>query len=414
MTVQNKVFCALFTIQIRIFAENIYNMEKLQANFDAMLRSTPTVFHRYMFDRINWHNRMLGLVGPRGVGKTTLMLQYAKEKLDRNTTLFVNADDLYFSIHHLTDLADEFAKRGGTHLIIDEIHKYKDWARELKLIYDYHADLNILFTGSSILDIHKGSADLSRRAIVYSMQGLSFREYLNMFHLIEMPAYTLTDILQHQVVLPDKFRPYVYFSSFLKQGYYPFSQEDQFNIRLQQVINKTLEVDIPQYADMSVSTARKLKQLLTIIARSVPFKPNMSSIASMLGVSRNNLSDYFLFLEEAGLIAQLRNETGGIRGLGKVDKVYIDNTALMYSLGGENTDTGNLRETFFLNQTRVEQDVITSDISDFRIADYIFEVGGKNKKQKQLQGSTNGFVVKDDIEMGYMNIIPLWQFGLNY
>lgn len=389
-------------------------MEKLQANFDAMLRSTPTEFHRYMYHRINWNNRMLGLVGPRGVGKTTLMLQYAKEKLDRNTTLFVNADDLYFSDHHLTDLADDFIKRGGTHLIIDEIHKYKDWARELKLMYDYHADLKIFFTGSSILDIQKGSADLSRRAIIDSMQGLSFREYLHMFHQIEINTYTLTDILQHQVELPDKFRPYAYFSSYLKQGYYPFSQEDQFNIRLQQVINKTLEVDIPQYAEMSISTARKLKQLLTIIARSVPFKPNMSSIASMLGVSRNILSDYFLYLEEAGLIAQLRDNTGGIRGLGKVDKVYLDNTALMHCLGGENADIGNQRETFFLNQTRVEQDVITSDISDFQIADYIFEVGGKNKKQKQLQGNINGFVVKDDIETGYMNIIPLWQFGLNY
>ena len=389
-------------------------MEKLQASFDAMLRSISTTFHRYMFNRINWDNRLLGLVGPRGIGKTTLMLQYAKEKLNRNTTLFVNADDLYFSAHHLVDLADEFVKRGGTHLIIDEIHKYKDWARELKLIYDYHADLKVFFTGSSILDIHKGSTDLSRRAIVYSMQGLSFREYLEMFHHIKIPAYSLTDIIQHRAELPDKFRPYAYFQSYLEQGYYPFSKEDQFNIRLQQVINKTLEVDIPQYAEMSISTTRKLKQLLIIIAQSVPFKPNKSSIATILGVSRNNLSDYFLYLEEAGLIAQLRDGTGGIRGLGKVDKVYLDNPTLMYSLGQDTSEIGNIRETFFLNQTRVEQKVITSAISDFQIANYIFEVGGKNKKQKQLQGSENGFIVKDNIEQGYMNVIPLWQFGLNY
>ena len=389
-------------------------MEKLQASFDAMLRSISTTFHRYMFNRINWDNRLLGLVGPRGIGKTTLMLQYAKEKLNRNTTLFVNADDLYFSAHHLVDLADEFVKRGGTHLIIDEIHKYKDWARELKLIYDYHADLKVFFTGSSILDIHKGSTDLSRRAIVYSMQGLSFREYLEMFHHIKIPAYSLTDIIQHRAELPDKFRPYAYFQSYLEQGYYPFSKEDQFNIRLQQVINKTLEVDIPQYAEMSISTTRKLKQLLIIIAQSVPFKPNMSSIATRLGVSRNNLSDYFLYLEEAGLIAQLRDGTGGIRGLGKVDKVYLDNPTLIYSLGQDTSEIGNIRETFFLNQTRVEQKVITSAISDFQIANYIFEVGGKNKKQKQLQGSENGFIVKDNIEQGYMNVIPLWQFGLNY
>lgn len=220
--------------------------------------------------------------------------------------------------------------------------------------------------------------------------------------------------LLHSINISDKFRPYAYFQSYLKEGYYPFSQEDQFYIRLQQVINKTLEVDIPQYSEMSVSTARKLKQLLTIIARSVPFKPNMSSIATMLGVSRNSLSDYFLYLEEAGLITQLRDDTGGIRGLGKVDKVYLDNSTLMYCLGQETADIGNIRETFFLNQMRVEQDVITSTISDFQIADYTFEVGGKNKKQKQLQGIKNVFVVKDDIEQGYMNIIPLWQFGLNY
>ena len=389
-------------------------MEKLQASFDAMLRSISTTFHRYMFNRINWDNRLLGLVGPRGIGKTTLMLQYAKEKLNRNTTLFVNADDLYFSAHHLVDLADEFVKRGGTHLIIDEIHKYKDWARELKLIYDYHADLKVFFTGSSILDIHKGSTDLSRRAIVYSMQGLSFREYLEMFHHIKIPAYSLTDIIQHRAELPDKFRPYAYFQSYLEQGYYPFSKEDQFNIRLQQVINKTLEVDIPQYAEMSISTTRKLKQLLIIIAQSVPFKPNMSSIATILGVSRNNLSDYFLYLEEAGLIAQLRDGTGGIRGLGKVDKVYLDNPTLIYSLGQDTSEIGNIRETFFFFFSRVEQKVITSAISDFQIANYIFEVGGKNKKQKQLQGSENGFIVKDNIEQGYMNVIPLWQFGLNY
>lgn len=389
-------------------------MDKLQTSFDAMLRTTPTSFHRYMFDRINWNNRLLGLVGPRGVGKTTLMLQYAKEKLNRNTTLFVNADDLYFSSHHLVDLADDFVKRGGTHLLIDEIHKYKDWARELKLMYDYHADLKIFFTGSSILDINKGSADLSRRAIVYSMQGLSFREYLNMFHNIEIQTHTLADIVEHRIELPEKFRPYAYFQSYLEKGYYPFSKEDQFHIRLQQVINTTLEVDIPQYSEMSISTARKLKQLLTIIAQSVPFKPNMSSIAIILGVSRNNLSDYFLYLEESGLISQLRDGVGGIRGLGKVDKVYLDNPTLMYNLGKEISNIGNIRETFFLNQTRVEQEVITSPISDFQIADYTFEVGGKNKKQKQLQGIENGFVVKDNIEQGYMNVIPLWQFGLNY
>lgn len=389
-------------------------MEKLQVTFDKLLRETRVDFHRYMYSEINWDNRMTGLVGPRGVGKTTLVLQYIKEKLNRNEALYVTAEDFYFASHRLLDLADDFSKQGGKYLFIDEIHKYKDWSRELKLMYDYHSELKVVFTGSSVLDINKGISDLSRRAALYKMQGLSFREYLWLFHRIEMPVYSLQDILKQQVILPEEFRPLAYFSDYLQRGYYPFALEHDFDLHLQQIINITLETDIPQYADMNVSTGRKLKQLLAIIAKSVPFKLNMSSIASMLNVSRNNIADYCLYIEEAGLIAQLRDVTGGVRGLGKVDKIYLDNTNLIYSLGHDVSEVGNMRETFFLNQMRVKHDVITSPISDFLIDDMTFEVGGKNKKQKQLQGVEKGYVVKDDIESGYMNVIPLWQFGLNY
>mgnify|MGYP000932936847 FL=1 len=206
--------------------------------------------------------------------------------------------------------------------------------------------------------------------------------------------------------MPKDFRPLVYFTNYLKRGYYPFVLEDDFDVRLQQIINQTLESDIPQYADMNVSTGRKLKQLLAIIAKSVPFKPNISSIATMLGASRNNIADYCLYIEEAGFIAQLRDATGGVRALGKVDKIYLDNTNLIYSLGREASDIGNIRETFFLNQMRVGHDVIASPVSDFLIDDMTFEVGGKNKKQKQIQGIEKAYVVKDDIEAGYMNVIP--------
>lgn len=389
-------------------------MDKLQLTFDKLLRETRTDFHRYMYSKINWKGRMIGLVGPRGVGKTTLVLQYIKENLKRSDSLYVTAEDFYFASHKLLDLADEFSKLGGKYLFIDEIHKYKDWSRELKLIYDYHSELQVVFTGSSVLDINKGISDLSRRAVMYKMQGLSFREYLQLFHQIKIDVYSLKDILMQDVTWPEGFRPLAYFADYLQRGYYPFALETDFELHLQQIINLTLESDIPQYADMNVSTGRKLKQLLSIIAKSVPFKPNMSSIASILNVSRNNIADYCLYIEEAGLIAQLRDNTGGVRGLGKVDKIYLDNTNLMYSLGQDAPDTGNIRETFFLNQMRVEQDVIASPISDFLIDDMTFEIGGKNKKQKQLQGVDNGYVVKDDIETGYMNVIPLWLFGLNY
>lgn len=389
-------------------------MEKLQEHFSKLLQETTLDFHRYMYSRINWKNRMIGLTGPRGVGKTTLILQHIKEDLGQADSLYVTAEDFYFASHKLIDLADSFVKFGGKYLFIDEIHKYKEWSRELKLIYDYHPELNVVFTGSSVLDINKGISDLSRRVVMYRMQGLSFREYLKLFHDIEIEKYKFSEILEHKVVLPDGFRPLLYFADYLKRGYYPFALEEDFDLRLQQIINQTLESDIPQYADMHVSTGRKLKQLLAIIAKSVPFKPNISNIATTLGASRNSIADYCLYIEEAGLISQLRDATGGIRGLGKVDKIYLDNPNLIYSLGRDASDTGNIRETFFLNQMRVEHDVITSPVSDFLIDDITFEVGGKNKKQKQLQGIEKGYVVKDDIEFSYMNVIPLWHFGLEY
>jgi predicted AAA+ superfamily ATPase len=205
-----------------------------------------------------------------------------------------------------------------------------------------------------------------------------------------------------------------YFEEYLKNGYYPFALDEDFELRLQQIVNQTLETDVPVYAGMNVSTGRKLKQLLAIIAKSVPFKPNMTSIATALSASRNNITDYCLFIEEAGLITQLRNSTGGIKGLGKVDKIYLENTNLIYGLADTNSNKGNIRETFFLNQLKVKQEVISSSVADFFVGEYTFEVGGKNKGLKQIQGLKNAFIVKDDIELGYLNTIPLWQFGLTY
>ncbi|MDD3907360.1 MAG: AAA family ATPase [Bacteroidales bacterium] len=389
-------------------------MEKLFEHFYKLLKETNIDFHRYMYAKINWNSRMIGLTGPRGVGKTTLVLQHIKKDLNPNESLYVTAEDFYFADNKLTDLADTFAKNGGKYLFIDEIHKYKDWSKELKLIYDYHPELKVVFTGSSVLDINKGASDLSRRAVMYQMQGLSFREYLQLFHHISSDIYTLQDILMHKVDIPKLTHPLPLFDDYLKRGYYPFTMEEGYDLRLQQIINQTLESDIPQYADMNVSTGRKLKQLLAIISKSTPFKPNINSIATMIGASRNNISDYCIYIEEAGLIAQLRSATGGIRGLGKVDKIYLDNTNLIYNLAQATSNIGNIRETFFFNQTRVNADVIASPLSDFLIDDMTFEIGGKNKGQKQIRKIEKSFVAKDDLEFGYGNVIPLWQFGLNY
>ena len=332
-------------------------MDKLFEQFQKFLKETNSDFFRYIYKEINWKNRMIGLTGPRGVGKTTLVLQHIKNNLNINKTLYVTAEDFYFADNKLIDLAEDFVKRGGKFLFIDEIHKYKDWAKELKLIYDYQPELYVVFTGSSVLDIRKGASDLSRRAVMYYMQGLSFREYLQLFHQITVRTYSLEEILSHKAELPGIKHPLPYFEEYLKNGYYPFALDEDFELRLQQIVNQTLETDVPVYAGMNVSTGRKLKQLLAIIAKSVPFKPNMTSIATALSASRNNITDYCLFIEEAGLITQLRNSTGGIKGLGKVDKIYLENTNLIYGLADTNSNKGNIRETFFLNQLKVKQEV---------------------------------------------------------
>jgi len=389
-------------------------MRILYQKFETLLQSTTTDFKRYLYDKVSWESRMIGIIGARGVGKTTMILQRIKEKLDSKKALYVSADDMYFGDNKLIDLAEDFYKNAGEYLFIDEIHKYTDWSTELKNIYDSFPTLKVIFTGSSVLDILKGNSDLSRRAIIYKLQGLSFREYLKLFHNYDTEVYSLEQIINNEVKLESIQHPLPLFKDYLKRGYYPFGIENEMNLRLGQIIVQTLESDIPQYANLNVGTSRKLKQLLSIIAESVPFKPNFSKISEMINVSRNSLDDYFSYMEKAGLIGQLRNETSGIRGLGKVNKVYLDNTNIIYNLVGERSNVGNLRETFFFNQMRVKNEVITSKKSDFVIEDYTFEVGGKNKQQNQIEKDGKSFVVKDDIEYGYRNVIPLWALGFNY
>lgn len=389
-------------------------MERLYEFFNRKLKSTPTDFLRYKYDRIKWDGRAFGIVGPRGVGKSTMILQHIKLNLDTADTLYVSADHMCFSEHSLVDMADYFVKMGGKHLFIDEIHKYEGWSREIKQIYDSYDDLQIVISGSSILDIYKGMADLSRRFPIYEMQGLSFREYLNLFHGINTPVCSLDEILNHKAVLPDVKHPLPLFKDYLRRGYYPFGRDEEYEMELLQVINQTMEVDIPTHLQANVSLGKKLKSLLMVVAKSVPFKPVMQRLAEATGISRNDIPDYLVYMERAGMITQLRNSTGGIRGLGKVEKLYLDNTNLIYALSPEHADIGNVRETFFMNQMRVMNDVTSSSISDFEINGKTFEIGGKKKGQKQIENAEEGYIVKDDIESGYANVIPLWAFGLNY
>ena len=378
-------------------------MEQLYEFFTRKLKSTPTDFLRYKYNQIKWQGRFWGLVGPRGVGKSTMLLQYIKLHLNIKDTLYVSADQLYFSEHKLVELADHFVKMGGKHLFIDEIHKYEGWSRELKQIYDSYDDLQVVISGSSILDIYKGLADLSRRVPIYHMQGLSFREYLRLFHQIETPVYSLEDILAHKAVIPGVEHPLPLFQDYLRRGYYPFGKDEEFEMELLQVITQTMEVDIPQHLLANISLGRKLKSLLLVVAKSVPFKPVMQRLADATGISRNDMPSYLIYMEKAGMIAQLRDATGGLRGLGKVEKLYLDNTNLIYTLSPDKADIGNVRETFFMNQTRVANEVISSPISDFEIDGKTFEIGGRKKGQKQIQDAAEGYIVKDDLENGYAN-----------
>lgn len=376
---------------------------------------TPTEFERYMSAVIPWEDRMIGLVGPRGVGKSTLVKQQIIKNSDESySQLYITADHSYFSNYTLIDLADNFVKEGGKRLVIDEIHMYPNWSKELKQIYDSHPRLNIIFTGSSVLDIKKGEADLSRRALIFEMQGLSFREYLELFEHISLPVYSLAEITSNAVKFDPDFHPLPLFRKYLANGYYPFGRLPRFDIRMQQIFSQTLEVDIPTYANMTPATARKLKQLLMIISASAPYKPNMLNLSVELKISKNDVPDYLVYLEKAGMLSLLRDSTSGLRGLGKVEKVFIDNPNLMTVLAGGDPNIGNLRETFFYNQTRVNNLVTSSKISDFEINDITYEVGGANKGRKQLKSAQQGIVVRDDIEYGSGDIVPLWTFGLNY
>lgn len=375
-----------------------------------------TDFIRYMYDKLPWSARLVGLVGPRGIGKSTMVLQHIKMQQEaiRNKSLYVSADHTYFATHSLIETASQFVREGGEWLYIDEVHKYNGWSSELKQIYDSHPELHVFFTGSSILDILEGEADLSRRALTFSMQGLSFREYLELFHGIKTPVRTFEDVLNGNVQIEGILHPLPLFSKYLHEGYYPFSMEGYFAQRIQQVIRQTMESDIPQYANMTPATGRKLKQMLGIIAGNVPYKPEATSLANEIKVGRNDIPTYLLYMEKAGMIGLLRDKTGGMRGLGKTEKVYLDNTNLIYAISGSNADIGNVRETFFYNQTRLNHVVTSSKVSDFEIEGYTFEIGGKKKSSKQVKGISDAYIVRDDTEYANDKFLPLWSFGLLY
>ncbi len=388
-------------------------MDQINNLFRNILAETSTKFIRFIFDQIDLSNRMTAIVGPRGAGKTTLLLQLIKLKLPIKNTLYLSADNIYLAETNLFEFARDFSNHGGKYLFIDEIHKYPNWSQELKMIYDYLPDLIVVFTGSSILDIYKGYADLSRRVLTHYLPGMSFREYLLFKSGIQTPVYTIDEIIQNNFSF-DGFKPLEQFKMYLENGYYPFFKAPGYLERLNNTVNLTLETDITNHSGMNITTVRKLKQLLFIISQSVPFKPNFTKIAKIIGISRNQVAEYLNLFERAGLILQLREPTQGVRLLGKVQKVYLNNTNLIYMFAEGQPDIGNMRETFFFNQLNIKYNVFSAAKGDFQINDSVFEIGGQSKKRKQIQNIDNSYIVKDDIEYGFERTIPLWAFGLTY
>ncbi len=391
-------------------------METLFESFKLLLQITPTAYIRSFHDKINWKNRLIGLVGQKGVGKSTLLLQHIKKYDNVDDTLYVQADDMYFSGHGLYETAYDFFKLGGKRLYIDEIHKYKGWSTEIKMIYDRLPMMSVVYSGSSLLALKKGnSADLSRRAIEYTMPGLSFREYLNISFGWNLTTASLDEILHGKVDFPyGEHRPIKYFDEYCHKGFYPFFKEEDYYLRLKQAINETVEHDIPNYAEMPVASAVKLKKLMYVLANSVPFKPNYSKLAQELEIGRNQMPEYIEYLEKSRLFNALKEKGSGDNILRKVEKLYLNNSNIAYAISDIKPDTGNIRETMFLTWMRETHNVTASPISDFEIDGITFEVGGKNKKGSQIKDAMNAYIVKDNIEYAIGNSIPIWMFGFVY
>ena len=398
-------------------------MKLLFENQERLLQNTSTGFVRSIMDEIDWDIHLVGIKGARGVGKSTLLLQYIKlnlsHKLDK--VLYVSLDSFLFANKSIYDLAARFVKLGGEHLFLDEVHKYDNWATEIKNIYDDFPKLKIVFTGSSLLQILNARADLSRRAVVYSMQGMSYREFLNFETGTQFKRVTLPELLDNHIAIAReinaKIRPLAHFNDYLQYGYFPFYKEskDLYAIRLIEILNMIIELELPLLRKVEIAYISKIKELLLIIAESVPFMPNVSKLSRKIGINRNTLVQYLYFLEESGITKQLKKNSFGISKLQKPQKIYLENTNFAYAISPDNTNLGNLRETFFFNQIAYRHQVTYTVKTDFKVDNqYSFEIGGKNKSRKQIQKLDNAFVVIDDIEYGYQNKIPLWLFGFLY
>lgn len=392
-------------------------MESLYNTFRIKLSLTPMRYFRSFHETINWKSRLICIMGQKGVGKSTLMLQHIKKYDNLDETLYISADNLYFAGHTLYELAGTFFSQGGKRLYIDEVHKYRGWSTEIKNIYDDYPTLQVVYSGNSLLALKQGNkADLSRRSLPYEMPGLSFREFLNIRNGWNLKTSTLEEILQGKVDFPyGEHRPIKYYKEYCRIGFYPFFQEGDAEIRFQNAILATVEDDIPKYAEMTIAAAAKLKKLMYILAKSAPFKPSNDTLGRDLALSRNTVPDYISYLEASGLFNALREPGHSDNLLSKIEKLYLGNSNIAYALSEDGRiEDGNMRETNFLAWTKQVCTPTSSKISDFEIDGITFEVGGKNKKGGQIKEAEVGYLVKDNLEYASGHSVPIWMFGFLY
>ena len=388
---------------------------------DKLIREIDCSFHRFLATELDWSVRVLALSGPRGVGKTTLFLQFLKEHPDEaRHALYVSLDNLWLNATEIYDLVEYHVKHGGTRLLIDEIHYLPDWQRLVKNLYDNFKELRIAYTGSSILRLAEGQGDLSRRQVAYGLPGLSFREFLNLEAGLEIPAVSLEALLKDHVDLAvevtRRLKIIPAFERYLKMGYYPFYREDSehFTQKLLQVINQVLDVDLPMTEDVTTETVRKIRRMLAILASSTPQTPNVTALCRNLEMDRKQGLRVIHALRRAGLLGLLAEDAEALKYLGSPNKIYCDNTNIMYALSGE-PDKGTLREAYFNNQLSVRSELGYPKQGDFRVdRRFLFEVGGPGKSFGQIADLPDSYLAVDDLEVGRVARIPLWLFGFLY
>ena len=399
-------------------------MDTLFKKHDRLVALTTTAIIRETMNEVNWDAQMVAIRGPRGVGKSTLLLQYVKTHYEpySREALYCQMDSVYFSSHSLLDLAEQFYQQGGQRLLLDEVHKYPTWSRELKEIYDLYPDMKVVFSSSSLLNVLRGDADLSRRCIAYDMQGLSLREFLQFYKGISIAPRPLEEVLLHPGPLcqevNERCRPLACFHEYLQYGYYPFYLRNQtdYYTAIEQVVGYIIDVELPQLCGVDVAYCRKLKALMGIMASMVPFEVDISKLATTIQVHRNTLLGYLGDMGRAKLINLLYADIKSVKKMQKPDKIYVENANLLYALASGSVDTGTAREAFAVNQLGYKHTVeYSKKKGDFRIdGRYTVEVGGEGKAFSQIAGVADSFVLSDNIEAPLGRKLPLWLVGFLY